>query len=204
MQTADGRVLIDRVLAMRNAVDHKSIVMRKSATIGAGVFAVGPLVMDPAFRCNNPSFNHDLGVSRDGEIGRESLHELGRLAIEAAQDLPVVAVGVAHHGGDMVKRRAADQHGDRHVLAFVGIVLCRDAGAMSGVPHVDVGLVLRPVHEAIDSLIDETVLRVAADHVGVVQVGIAVFRVMLEKRKHGPGQRHRPCRPPPGKGRCQP
>ena len=184
METADGGVLINRVLAMGNALHHEPVILRQPAAVGAGVLAVGAFVVNPALGSNDATFNDDLGVRRDRQVVGQALHQLSRRAIVAAQHLPVVRVHVGHHGRQMVQGRRADQDGNRHVLAVFAVVFSGNARAVGGIAHVDVGLVFGPVHKAVNALVGEPVFRVHAHDICVVQVSVAVLGVVMEQRKH--------------------
>lgn len=55
---------------------------------------------------------------------------------------------------------------------------------MCCIARIDVGLILGPVHETVNALIDQPVLGVAANHIRVIQLSIAVFRVVLKQGEH--------------------
>ena len=117
VQAADRGVLVNGLLAVRDAIDDEPAVVRQTAAVGAGVLAVGPLVVNPAFGGDDAALHDDLGVGRDGEVVGLTTDELGRFAVEPAEDVPVIDAGVADHRRDLVQRRASDDDRDGHVFA---------------------------------------------------------------------------------------
>ena len=106
------------------------------------------------------------------------------MLIEAAHYVPVVGVRPAHHRGDLIQRRPTDEDRDRHVLALITELRGRDARAGGRVAHIDVELVLGPVHEPVDTLVNVVGRRIAADDIGVVEIGMSILGMMMEQRKH--------------------
>jgi hypothetical protein len=117
MQAADRGMLIDRALAIGDAIDNDAIVVRQAGPVSASELPIRAFVVNPPFTSDDAPFQNNFGVGRHGEIVGLALHKLRRLAIEAAENVVVVHTGEAEHGCNLVDRRATDYDGDRHVLA---------------------------------------------------------------------------------------
>lgn len=64
-------------------------------------------------------------------------------------------------------------------LAAFGV----DTRIVAGVSHVDVCFVFRPLHKPVHATVDELGVGVALDDAGLLDIGLAVVRMVKEQRK---------------------
>ena len=130
------------------------------------------------------AFKNDFGVSGRQQIVRFALHEFRRRSVEAAKHLEVF--GLRRHAGQrshLVERRAAEHDRNGHVLAARLILEGVQPGAVARAGHVEILLIDRSEHRAIDAPIGHACVRVLSHDQVIVSVGVAVAIVMQEHRQ---------------------
>lgn len=118
---------------------------------------MGSLVVNPSFGGEDFSFQHNLGVGRHEQIIGLAFDELRRMSIKAAEDFVIWRFGRhASESGEFVERRTAKHDRNRHVLPARVVLESIEPAPMGGAGHVEVLLVDRPEHGAIDPPVDHT------------------------------------------------
>jgi hypothetical protein len=97
-----------------------------------------------------------------------------RANVESTKNVPVIHARKTDHGSDLVRRRGADHDRNWHILSKLLVAFGINSRVVGVVAHINIGRIFRPIHEAINALIDKACIRIAADNIGIVQIGVPV------------------------------